>query len=238
MNSYGSLLMITVLLRAASMGNLNEDARHSPTNTTLVALMPVLNKKAKGCKWTDKRSAKDRRSELYHDSMTLILEGFQERTIHPRVLKNAEGIPMKTLMALCTIPADGLERSRICGTVGRSCSWNMSTGDQLDYVPEEPKDAKPLRTVYQVRQLRDEAVQTGRWPGCEENENFLDRDGRFVPKIFWDDQNDVCLDQPRRAAAERALGIKMNRNAFWQFDENFDVYQQASSILNIFAIYL
>jgi hypothetical protein len=50
----------------------------------------------------------------------------------------------------------------------------------------------------------------------------------FNAVCFWDDDQDCCLIQNRREAAERALGFRLNKNALWSI-EGFDPHLQVST---------
>lgn len=49
--------------------------------------------------------------------------------------------------------------------------------------------------------------------------------------MFWDKEDDVCLVQNRREAAEEAIGFRLNRNALWDiagFDPCTQVHMHIS----------
>jgi hypothetical protein len=109
--------------------NLKDNARYSPFSARIIALIPVL--KHKLGKFSKKRSAEERRFQIFHKVLAAIFEGFNSKHIEGVYWKDAESIIrfLKPFLALWL--ADGKERLTLTGFLKVHLSLSLGVSDFL-----------------------------------------------------------------------------------------------------------
>jgi len=108
-----------------------------------------------------------------------------------------------------------------------TCPLCETKKDTLGHVPVSQLERPAVHTMANMMSLRKEAIENGRWPGCEQDQQFSSPGNPFVPTIFWDGKKDTVIIQSRREAAEQALGFRLNDNFFYSLKQHgFDMCMQ------------
>jgi len=101
---------------AVFSGNLKDQHRQSPYAGRLVALVPIL--KPRVGRYTDRRSADERRHQILHQSIALVFEGFNVVHTEGAHWKDVDSNIRFIKVFLMMWIADGKEMKSLAGSVG------------------------------------------------------------------------------------------------------------------------